>query len=72
MEIEGMLYLPPDNDKAKKNSLIVHIHGGPAGVVENSYRPAFHIFGGLGYAVLGPNYRGSTGYGDKLLRGLMG
>jgi dipeptidyl aminopeptidase/acylaminoacyl peptidase len=72
MEIEGMLYLPPDYENDKKSPLIVHIHGGPAGVVENSYRPEFHIFGGLGYAVLGPNYRGSTGYGDKLLRGLMG
>jgi dipeptidyl aminopeptidase/acylaminoacyl peptidase len=72
IEIEGMLYLPPDYEKAKKSPLIVHIHGGPAGVVENSYRPEFHIFGGLGYAVLGPNYRGSTGYGNELLRGLMG
>ncbi len=78
MEIEGMLYLPSGYSKAQgsekinKCPLIVHIHGGPAGVIENSYRPEFHIFGGLGYAVLGPNYRGSTGYGDRLLRGLMG
>lgn len=72
MEIEGMLFLPPGHGKAGKSPLIVHIHGGPAGVIENSYRPEFHIFGGLGYAVLGPNYRGSTGYGDRLLRGLMG
>jgi dipeptidyl aminopeptidase/acylaminoacyl peptidase len=70
LEIEGMLYLP--SNRSGKIPLIVHIHGGPAGVVENSYRPEFHIFGGLGYAVLGPNYRGSTGYGDKLLRGLIG
>ena len=72
INIEGMLYLPPDYDKGTKSPLLVHIHGGPAGVVENSYRPEFHIYGGLGFVVLGPNYRGSTGYGDKLLRGLMG
>jgi dipeptidyl aminopeptidase/acylaminoacyl peptidase len=71
-EIEGMFYLPPNYNRGKKVPLIVHIHGGPAGVVENTFRPEFHIFGGLGYAVLGPNYRGSTGYGDKILRGLMG
>lgn len=71
-EIEGMFYLPPNYKKGKKVPLIVHIHGGPAGVVENTFRSEFHIFGGLGYAVLGPNYRGSTGYGDKILRGLMG
>jgi dipeptidyl aminopeptidase/acylaminoacyl peptidase len=72
LEIEGLFFLPPDYQKGKKVPLIVHIHGGPAGVVENSFRPEFHVFGGLGYAVLGPNYRGSTGYGDKILRGLMG
>ncbi len=72
INIEGMLYLPPDYDKGTKSPLLVHIHGGPAGVVENSYRPEFHIYGGLGFVVLGPNYRGSTGYGDNLLRGLMG
>jgi len=72
LDIKGMLYLPPGYDKGKKNPLIVHIHGGPAGVVENSFRPEFHVYGGLGYAVLGPNYRGSTGYGDILLRELMG
>lgn len=72
MEIEGLFYLPQDYKKGKKIPLIVHIHGGPAGVVENSFRPEYHVFGGLGYAVLGPNYRGSTGYGDKILQGLMG
>jgi len=72
MEIEGMLFLPADYSQAEKSPMIVHIHGGPAGIVENAYRPEFHIYGGLGYAVLGPNYRGSTGYGDRLLRGLMG
>ncbi len=70
LEIEGMLYLPPQREK--KVPLILHIHGGPNGVVENTFRPEFHVYGGLGYAVLGPNYRGSTGYGDKILRGLMG
>ena len=72
LEIEGLFFLPPDYDKKKKVPLIVHIHGGPAGVIENAFRPEFHVYGGLGYAVLGPNYRGSTGYGDTILRGLMG
>jgi dipeptidyl aminopeptidase/acylaminoacyl peptidase len=72
MEIEGMLFMPGNHTKGKKVPLIVHIHGGPAGIVENAFRDEFHVFAGLGYAVLGPNFRGSTGYGDKILRGLMG
>jgi dipeptidyl aminopeptidase/acylaminoacyl peptidase len=72
LEMEGMFLLPPNRGKDKKAPLIVHIHGGPAGVIENAFRPQFQIFAGLGYAVLGPNFRGSTGYGDKILRGLMG
>ena len=72
MEIEGQFFLPHDYEKEKKVPLIVHIHGGPASVVENAFLPKFHVYGGLGYAVLGPNYRGSTGYGDTILRGLMG
>jgi dipeptidyl aminopeptidase/acylaminoacyl peptidase len=67
-----MFYMPVNHKKGKKVPLIVHIHGGPAGVTENSFRPELQVFCGLGYAVLGPNYRGSTGYGDKILRGLMG
>ncbi|MGD8538919.1 MAG: S9 family peptidase [Candidatus Aminicenantes bacterium] len=72
MEIEGLFFLPLGYKKGERVPMIVHIHGGPAGVVENSFRPEFHVFVGLGYAVLGPNYRGSTGYGDKVLRGLIG
>lgn len=72
MEIEGLFFLPHDYTKGEKVPLVVHIHGGPAGVVENAFRAEFHVYGGLGFAVLGPNYRGSTGYGDTILRGLMG
>ena len=72
LEVEGMFYLPPQRQEKSKLPLIVHIHGGPAGVVDNSFRPEFHLFGGLGYALLAPNYRGSTGYGDEFLQALKG
>ena len=69
LEIEGMLWLPADYTPGTKLPLLLSIHGGPAGV----WRPAFsgidHVYTSLGWAVLEPNVRGSTSYGDALLRG---
>jgi dipeptidyl aminopeptidase/acylaminoacyl peptidase len=40
--------------------------------VENTFRPELHIFGDLSYTVLGPNYHGSSGYGNKIFWELIG
>lgn len=69
-EIEGILILPPDHD-GEVLPLLVHIHGGPAGVFSNSFSSRYHVWAGLGYAQLLPNVRGSSGYTDELLRGNM-
>jgi dipeptidyl aminopeptidase/acylaminoacyl peptidase len=69
-EIEGILILPPAHDGAAL-PLLVHIHGGPAGVFSNTFRSSYHVWAGLGYAQLLPNVRGSSGYSDGLLRGNM-
>lgn len=69
-EIEGLFY--PAIDGGERPPLIMEIHGGPAGVSENRFGADLQVLAGLGYAVLAPNYRGSSGYGDELLRGLMG
>ncbi len=71
LPIEGLLYLPSDYEKANKVPLILHIHGGPAGVFVNRFSASYHILAGLGYASLCPNVRGSSGYSDELLRGNM-
>jgi len=71
LEIEGILYLPSDYKEGKKFPLILHIHGGPPGVFTNSFSYRYHMWAGLGYASLCPNVRGSSGYGDKFLRGNM-
>ncbi|HEV7713949.1 MAG TPA: alpha/beta fold hydrolase [Steroidobacteraceae bacterium] len=49
--------------------VLVHIHGGP----EEQYRPGFEAFfqylvNDLGYAVIAPNVRGSSGYGKSFLK----
>ncbi|MFQ5537805.1 MAG: S9 family peptidase [Gemmatimonadota bacterium] len=69
-EIEGILFLPPDHD-GERLPFLLHIHGGPAGVFTNTFGGRYHVWGGLGYAQLLPNVRGSSGYGDELLRGNM-
>ncbi len=71
LPIEGVFF-PALASTTEKTPLIVHIHGGPAGVVENTFRDDFQILAGLGFAILAPNVRGSTGYGDAFLRGLAG
>ncbi len=56
--------------------LVVAIHGGPTTASYNDLRFDPHngrlYFAAKGYAVLCPNYRGSTGYGDKFLTDLVG
>jgi dipeptidyl aminopeptidase/acylaminoacyl peptidase len=73
--VEGVLELPPDYKEGQKLPLVVAIHGGPT--TADYFGLQFWIYGrtllpAKGYAVLCPNYRGSTGYGDKFLTDLLG
>ena len=70
--IEGIFMLPSDYREGAQVPLVLQIHGGPSGYWANAFEPDLIVYAGLGYAVLGPNVRGSSGYGDDLLRGLMG
>ena len=72
--IEGLLHTPAGYDATSKKPipLILNIHGGPAGAWTNNFSVIAHVYNGLGYALLSPNVRGSTGYDDKLMRGNMG
>ena len=76
-EIEGILVKPVGYQEGKRYPLLLVIHGGPAGVdldnfslVKSAY--PVQVFAGRGYAVLMPNYRGSTGYGEKWRQGNVG
>ncbi len=73
--VEGILELPPDYEPGQKLPLLVTIHGGPT--LAEPYSFLFWIYGrasfaAKGYAMLAPNYRGSTGYGDKFMTDLIG
>jgi dipeptidyl aminopeptidase/acylaminoacyl peptidase len=71
LEIEGMLWLPNDYKPGTTLPLLLSVHGGPAGAWDLSFRGINHVYTSLGWAVLEPNVRGSSSYGDTLLRGNM-
>src|SRR3546814_13962527 len=61
--IPAYLTLPPGSD-GKNLQAIVMPHGGPASRDQWGFDWLTQFFVNRGYAVLQPNYRGSTGYGD--------
>jgi dipeptidyl aminopeptidase/acylaminoacyl peptidase len=76
IEVGGILELPPDYKKGDKLPLVVGIHGGPttsttAALNYDALNGRLY-FAAHGYAALYPNYRGSTGYGDKFVTDLIG
>jgi dipeptidyl aminopeptidase/acylaminoacyl peptidase len=65
--IRGMLVVPPDAETPLP--LIVNVHGGPTYGWKHSFDPGFSLpLAGAGFAVLLPNYRGSTGRGQAYTR----
>jgi dipeptidyl aminopeptidase/acylaminoacyl peptidase len=73
--IEGLLYYPLDYAAGARVPLVVQTHGGPASSDRfgfGSWSSYTSILAARGYAVLKPNYRGSTGYGDAFLRDMVG
>ena len=65
---------PPDFDASRKWSLLHSIHGGPHAAHLDSwhFRWNAHTFAGRGYVVVGVNYHGSTGFGQKFLETITG
>lgn len=65
--IPGYLTLPPGSD-GKNLPAIVLPHGGPDARDEWTFDWLPQYFANRGYAVLQPNYRGSTGYGASFFQ----
>ena len=66
LEIPAYLTLPK-GAAAKNLPLIVFPHGGPWARDSWGYNPFAQFWANRGYAVLQPNFRGSTGYGKKFI-----
>ncbi len=62
--IPGYLTLPPGITEARDLPAIVLPHGGPSARDEWGFDWLVQFFVSQGYAVLQPNYRGSSGYGS--------
>ncbi|MEO8657140.1 MAG: S9 family peptidase [Bryobacteraceae bacterium] len=62
--IQAWVQFPPDRDPSKKYPLILNIHGGPHAAYGYAFDHEFQWMAAKGYAVLYPNPRGSTSYGQ--------
>lgn len=62
----GILVKPVGYTPGKRYPLIVAIHGGPQSADILTFNGGYgaQVYAGDGYAVLKPNYRGSTNYGE--------
>ncbi len=65
--LEGIATFPPGYAEGKKYPFLVLPHGGPEGNDELVLNPLLLSIAGLGYVVLQPEYRGSTGYGSDFM-----
>lgn len=65
--VGGVLIKPVGYVAGTRYPLIVAIHGGPAAADVLGFNGGYgaQVYAGAGYAVLMPNYRGSTNYGEK-------
>ncbi|HKA36906.1 MAG TPA: S9 family peptidase [Thermoanaerobaculia bacterium] len=63
MTIPNIFYKPHPASAQAKAPALVWVHGGPGGQTRRSYNPYIQYLVNHGYAVLGINNRGSSGYG---------
>lgn len=66
LEVPAYLTLPPGKGETKL-PVVVFPHGGPWYRDSWGYNPYAQFLANRGYAVLQPNFRGSTGYGKEYL-----
>ncbi len=74
-EVEGVLIYPPGKMGEKHLRMLTLIHGGPEDADGDHFGADWYDWATYaasnGWLVFRPNYRGSTGYGDKFMLAIM-
>ncbi|MGH9684149.1 MAG: S9 family peptidase [Candidatus Acidiferrales bacterium] len=70
IHLEGIATFPAGYVAGKKYPFLVLPHGGPEANDALDFDPFSRLIAGLGYVVLQPEYRGSTGYGTEFLNAI--
>jgi dipeptidyl aminopeptidase/acylaminoacyl peptidase len=68
--VHGYLYKPLDYVAGKKYPTLLRPHGGPVWAYYAEFQDLAQLFAANGYAVLLPNPRGSTGYGEPFAKAI--
>ena len=66
--IPSIYYKPQEASPSNKVPAIVYVHGGPGGQTVRGYSAQIQYLVNHGYAVLGINNRGSSGYGKTFFK----
>ncbi|WP_115864881.1 S9 family peptidase [Halorussus litoreus] len=81
-EIDAIVYLPADFDPSESDvagesegdtvPLVASVHGGPVSYDAPTFEFLYAYLTGQGYAVVRPNYRGSSSYGREFSEAIRG
>ncbi|MDX2149540.1 MAG: alpha/beta fold hydrolase [Bryobacteraceae bacterium] len=66
--ITAYTFLPRKLDRSRKQPFVIYVHGGVHANFNTSSANVIRELIGEGYAVIAPDYRGSTGYGGGFYR----
>lgn len=67
MKLEGILTTPPPGVAQPPYKLVLYPHGGPHSRSALGFDFTVQVFAAHGYAVFQPNFRGSSGYGQRFI-----